>query len=133
MRSRTMTEKTLAEYRFGVDAKHGDRSVHTEVNAAYVKNENGFLAFKNARHETVLLVNCAHVITVERGVGDGWLVEEVAAKRAAVAEAKRTGGIVPAGYTMDATGEVRRLVVDESQMRDSYDQSRHDLLPDKGR
>lgn len=72
------------------------RSTHS-VQAAYVKNENGFIEFKNAHHEMVLMVAASSVVSITRDV-------------------PAAGSIVPADYKADAQGNTERLKVDEQQM-----------------
>jgi hypothetical protein len=45
---------------------NGEASRFMDAVAAYVQIEDGFMTFKNASHEVVLMVNTNHVLAVSR-------------------------------------------------------------------
>jgi hypothetical protein len=92
------TDRVLGLYLYSVEAYNGDTRVFLETEAAYTKTEEGFLAFKNASHETVLLVNMHHVITAKREH-----------------PVNQTPGITPTGYTSDPFGNTSRVPLQETR------------------
>ncbi len=92
------TEKSLVMHRYLVVAVGSPTPM--EVSAAYVKNEDGFLTFKNAAHETVLMVAASGTVSVMRGDD--------------APHPLRTD-FVPQGYTTDFYGNVSRTPVAEQE------------------
>lgn len=111
-----MTEKLIPSYLYTVRTVSGETVGFLEVVASYVRTEGGFLEFKNAVHEVVLMVNANNVISVSRAF-------------TTVSEPRLTGG---GAVTMTQRDGVSRHEVREAPARDSYDQARFDLL-DHGR
>jgi hypothetical protein len=60
------SDRVLPVFRYEVEAVNGETSRFVDAVAAYVQVDDGFMTFKNADHEVVLMVNAAYVLTVTR-------------------------------------------------------------------